>query len=431
MSEAIYIPATAPDLAGVREYFPSFAQQINGQPIVCFDNPGGTQVPQQVIEATTEYFLYANANTHGAFATSQRTDTIIAEARSAVADLLNAEADEIIFGPNMTTLTFALSRALGRTFAAGDELVVTTLDHDANIAPWRAIAQEHGLVIRQVDIDPKTCTLDMQAMQAAITERTRLVAVGYASNAVGTINDVATIIGWAKAVGALSWIDAVQYVPHGPVDVRQLDCDFLCFSAYKVFGPHLGIVYGKRQILDGLTPYKVRPASDATPEKFETGTQPHELFAGLLGAIDYLCLVGNVYANPAPDAASQYSGRRRALKIAMGSILAYERSLSSYLLTALAMVPGITLYGLTSPTEVQRRVPTVALTMRGRSPRALAEALAEAGICAWDGNYYALELMERLGLEATGGALRLGLTHYNTTEEIARCMEVLTRASRA
>lgn len=430
MQDSLYIPSPAPELSGVREYFPSFAQQTGNQPVVFFDNPGGTQVPQQVIEATAEYYLYSNANTGGAFATSRRTDTIISEAREAVADLLNCDANEIIFGANMTSLTFALSRSLGRTFQKGDEIIVTTLDHDANIAPWRAIAKDHDLVIRQVDIDPKTCTLNMEAMKEAITQRTKLVAVGYASNAVGTINDIATIISWAKAVGALSWIDAVQYVPHGPVDVRKLDCDFLCFSAYKVFGPHIGVVYGKRVLLDALMPYKVRPASDETPQKFETGTQPHELFAGLLGAIDYLCLVGNVYANAAADAANAYSGRRRALKIAMGSILAYERTLSAYLLTSLSLFPAITIYGLDAPTEVHRRVPTVALTMQGKSPRELAEALADAGICAWDGNYYALELMERLGLESQGGALRLGLAHYNTTQEIDRCIEILSKQAR-
>lgn len=431
MSDISYIPATAPDMEGVREYFPSLTQQINGRPAVFFDNPGGTQVPQQVIEAMTEYYLFANANTHGAFATSQRTDMIINEARIAVADLLNCDAEEVIFGPNMTTLTFAISRAIGRTLKPGDEIVVTTLDHDANVAPWRAIAADRGLVIRQVDIDPKNCTLDMAAMREAIGEKTRLVAVGYASNAVGTINDVATIIGWAKAAGALSWIDAVQYAPHGPVDVRLLDCDFLCFSGYKIFAPHIGIVFGKRERLDALQPYKVRPASNEAPEKFETGTLAHELLAGMLGAVDYLSLVGNVYANASPDMATQYSGKRRVLKLAMGAIVAYERTLSSYLLTSLSLVPKVTLYGLTSPTDVQRRVPTVALTMAGKSPRQLAEALANAGIFAWDGNYYAIELMERLGLESTGGALRLGLTHYNTTEEIDRCIAVLSEVARA
>lgn len=419
------IPNTAPDLSDVRQYFPALVQQVNGQPTVFFDNPGGTQVPMQVIEATTEYFLYANANTGGAFATSRRTDTIIAEARIAMADLLNCDADEIIFGPNMTTLTFAMNRALAHLWQPGDEILTTTLDHDANIAPWRAIAREHGLVVKQVDIDPATCTLDMADLQSKLTARTKLVAVGYASNAVGTINDVATITRWAHAVGALTWIDAVQYVPHGPVDVQELDCDFCVFSAYKVFGPHLGILYGKRAVLEALTPYKVRPASDEIPFKFETGTLSHELLAGLLGTVDYLSQVGSVFASPSADMASHYSGRRRSLKIAMGAITAYERTLSSYLLTLLTQIPGVTIYGLKQPTDVVNRVPTIALTIQGKSPRQLAEALGDAGINVWDGNYYALELMERLGLEATGGALRIGLAHYNTTEEINRCIRVL------
>jgi cysteine desulfurase family protein (TIGR01976 family) len=431
MPEAYYIPSITPDLGEVREYFPSLAQQINGQPIIFFDNPGGTQVPRQVIEATAEYYVFANANTHGAFPTSQKTDLIIDEARTAVADLINCDAQEIIFGPNMTTLTFAISRAIGRTFEPGDEIVVTTLDHDANIAPWRAIARDHDLVIKQIDINVENCTLDMEAMHNAIGERTRLVAIGYASNAVGTINDVATIIQWAKNVGALSFIDAVQYVPHCPVDVRELDCDFLSFSLYKIFGPHLGVIYGKRELLDALAPYKVRPASNESPAKFETGTMAHELLAGVLGAIDYLTLVGNIHANASPDMASEYTGRRRTLKLAMGAITAYERSLSSYLLTSLSLVPNITIYGMAKPTDVQRRVPVVTLNIAGKSPRQLAETLANSGICAWDGNYYALELMERLRLEATGGALRLGLAHYNTTEEIDRCIALLSEVARS
>jgi cysteine desulfurase family protein (TIGR01976 family) len=434
MRDASVIPSTAPDLSAVREYFPSFAQQVNSQPIVFFDNPGGTQVPQQVIEAIAEYFLYANANTGGAFATSQRTDTIIEEARLAMADFLNCDAEEVVFGPNMTTLTFAVSRAMARALQPGDEILVTTLDHDANIAPWRAIARDRDLVVRQVEIDPATCTLDMADLRSKITERTRIVAVGYASNAVGTINDVETIIGWARDAGAISWIDAVQYAPHGPIDVRELDCDFLACSSYKFFGPHLGILYGKRARLEALEAYKVRPASDNVPDRFETGTKTHELLAGLLGAIDYLSLIGNVYANAAPDVAATYTGRRRVLKIAMGAVLAYERGLSQYLLTMLSTIPKTTIYGLKSPTDAHRRVPTVALTMKKHSPRALAEKLAEQGICAWSGNYYALELMERLKLEkvdGSGGALRLGLAHYNTTEEIDRCIRILSEAARA
>ncbi len=425
------IPSIAPDLSEAREHFPALSQEHLGKPVVFFDNPGGTQVAKQVIDATLEYYLFANANTHGAFATSQRTDLIIHEARLAMADMLNCAPGEIVFGANMTSLTFALSRALGRTFQPGDEIVTTTLDHDANIAPWRAIARDRGLVIRQVDIDPATCTLHMEDLRSKITARTKLVAVGYASNAVGTINDVATIVQLAHAAGALCWIDAVQYAPHGPIDVQSLDCDFLVCSAYKFFGPHLGILYGKQSLLDALAPYKVRPSSDETPDKFETGTQAHELLAGLLGAVDYLAQVGNRYAEALPEVGAAYSGRRRTLKIAMGAILAYERSLSAYLLPSLATLPGVTIYGLTRPQDVRLRVPTVALTMRGHTPRQLAEALAAAGINAWDGNYYAIELMDRLGLEAQGGALRLGLAHYNTTEEIDRCVAVLREVGRA
>lgn len=431
MLDASVIPTAAPDLSGVRAHFPSLAQQFNGQPAIFFDNPGGTQVPEQVIAATAECYLYANANTGGAFATSERADTIIAEARLAAADLLNADAGEIVFGPNMTTLTFAFSRAIGRDLAPGDEIVTTTLDHDANIAPWRALAEDRGLVVRQAEIDPATCTLDMADLRAKITARTKVVAVGYASNAVGTINDVATAVRWAREAGALAWIDAVQYAPHGPIDVRDLDCDFLVCSAYKFFGPHLGVLYGKRAQLERLRPYKVRPASDEAPGRWETGTLAHESLAGLLGAIDYLALVGNHFAQPDPDAASSYRGRRRSLKIALGAIMAYERTLSQYLLTSLSLVPGITVYGLARPEDARRRVPTVALNLAGTTPRAVAERLAAAGVCAWDGNYYALELMERLGLEATGGALRIGLAHYNTPDEIDRCVSLLGEVARA
>ncbi len=431
MIDETLIPATPPDLSGVREHFPSLSQQVNGQPIVFFDNPGGTQVPTQVLAAVGEYLLFANANTGGAFVTSQRTDVIIHEARVAMADLLVCDPDEIVFGPNMTTLTFALSRALGRTLAAGDEIVTTALDHDANIAPWRALARDSVLKSRQVALDPATCTLDMDDLRAKITDRTRIVAIGYASNAVGTINDVATAVRLAREAGALSFIDAVQFAPHGPIDVRALGCDFLACSPYKFFGPHLGVLYGRREVLDGITPYKVRPATDETPGKFETGTQTHELLAGLLGTIDYLALVGNAYANATPDMAIGYQGRRRALKIALGAIVAYERSLARHLLTSLSLLRGVTVYGLSDASDVARRVPTVALRLAGQTPRALAERLAEAGICAWDGNYYALDLMERLGLEASGGALRIGLTHYNTTDEIDRCVRVLAEVARA
>src|SRR6266404_6966730 len=280
------------DLNSYRRYFPSLRQEVNGKQAIYFDNPGGTQVAQQMIDAMMTYFLEANANSYGTFLTSKRTDHVIANARSAMADFLHASSPgEIVFGPNMTTLTFAFSRAIGKTLQPGDEIVVTVLDHDANVAPWLAL-QERGVVIRTVDVHPENVTLDMEDMRAKITGRTRLIAIGYASNAVGTINDVATIIRWAREVGALTWIDAVQFAPHGPIDVQILDADFLVCSSYKFFGPHLGILYAKTEHLETLPAYKVRPASNKAPDRWETGTQNHEGLAGVVGVIDYLVLLG-------------------------------------------------------------------------------------------------------------------------------------------
>jgi len=422
------------DLSPYRAYFPSLAQEINGQAVVYFDNPGGTQVALQVIDAMVAYFRSANANTGGAFLTSRRTDEVIADARRAMADFLHASSpNEIVFGPNMTTLTFAFSRAIGKTLHEGDEIVVTVLDHDANVAPWLAL-QERGVVIRTVDVHPENVTLDMEDMRSKINERTKLVAVGYASNASGTINDVATIIGWSHEAGALTWIDAVQFAPHGPIDVQQLDADFLVCSSYKFFGPHLGILYGKAEHLAHFPAYKVRPASDLAPDRWETGTQNHEGLAGLVGVMDYLAMVGReqstLYNHAFRDAAgaSLYTGRQRDLKVAMQAIMDYERGLSAYLLAGLREIRDIHIYGITNPAQLAQRIPTVICAIAGRTPRELAELLASHAIFAWDGNYYALGIMERLGLEERGGALRLGMAHYNTPAEIDRvlaCLEQL------
>jgi cysteine desulfurase family protein (TIGR01976 family) len=419
------------DLSSYRRYFPALAQNINGKQAIYFDNPGGTQVAQQVIDAMVNYLREANANTNGAFVTSQRTDQVIVAARSAMADFLHAASpSEIVFGPNMTTLTFAFSRAIGKTLQPGDEIVVTILDHDANVAPWLAL-QERGVVIRTVDVHAEDVTLDMEDMLAKIGERTKLVALGYASNAVGTINDVATVIDWAHQVGALAWIDAVQYAPHGPIDVQTLDADFLVCSSYKFFGPHLGILYGKSEHLQRFPAYKVRPASDMAPDRWETGTQNHEGLAGLVGAVDYLALLGREQSIHYSgrfnvDAMScSYSQKQRELKLAMQAIMDYELELAAQLLAGLREIKGLRVYGITNPQDLTRRVPTVACTIEGYSPRELAEYLAAQGIFAWDGNYYALGVMERLGLEEHGGALRLGMAHYNTHDEIERVLGAL------
>jgi cysteine desulfurase family protein (TIGR01976 family) len=410
--------ATAvPDLSRVRAQFPALALEVGGEPAAYLDAPGGTQVPQRVIDAVADYYVRANSNHHGAFLTSERTHAVIAEAHAALADLLGCGPDEVAFGPNMTTLTLALSRAIGRELEAGDELVVTKLDHDANVSPWRALA-ERGVVVRSVDIDPADCTLDMEQLRAAINERTRLVAVGYASNAVGTINDVAEIVRLAHGAGALAFVDAVHYAPHGPIDVRALDCDFLACSVYKFFGPHLGVLYGKRAHLERLRPYKLRVATDELPYRWETGTQNHEGMAGAAAAIAYIEELGREAGPAAPT-------RRAAILAAYAAIGAYERTLAQPLIEGLLEIPGVTFYGIADTARMRERTPTVAIRMTGHSPQELARRLGDRGIFTWDGNYYALDLSERLGVEASGGMLRIGLVHYNTAAEVERVLREL------
>ena len=321
------------DLSKTRVHFPSLAQTENGQPVVFFDNPGGTQCPRSVIDAVAGYFGRDNSNHGGAFATSQRSDAMLADAHQAMADMLGAaSADEIVFGANMTTLTLAMSRALARRLKPGDEVVVTRLDHDGNVAPWLLAARDSGASVRWVDVDPADCTLDPDSLRAAITPRTRIVAVGYASNAVGTVNDIKPIIDMAHDVGALAYIDAVQYAPHGPIDVRALGCDFLACSAYKFFGPHEGILYGRYDLLQSLEAYKVRPAPAGPPGKFETGTQNHEGIAGTLAAVEYLAGVAGI----APASA----GRRQRIVAGLAAIKEYEKGLSSQLIQSLQQTPA-------------------------------------------------------------------------------------------
>jgi cysteine desulfurase family protein (TIGR01976 family) len=350
------------------------------------------------------------------------SDAVIEEARQAVADFLNAgRPEEIIFGANMTTLTLGLSRALARELGPGDEIVVTRLDHDANIAPWLLIAEDRGCTVRWVDFDVEDCTLRLDQLEAALGSRTRLVAVGYASNAVGTINPVGRISELAHQAGALCFIDAVQYAPHGPIDVQALGCDFLVVSAYKFFGPHLGALYGRLDHFERLRPYKVRSAPHQPPGKFETGTANHEGIAGTLGAVEYLGWLGETYGTEhAPRYVGAFHGRKLQLKQAMSAIRSHEMELSRALIEELSGIPGLRIWGLTDGEVLDRRVPTVSFTLEGHSPRQVAEELGEAGIYVWDGNYYALAVTERLGLEASGGMVRVGLAHYNTPEEIER-----------
>ena len=408
---------TALDISRVRAQFPSLSQTVAGQPAVFFDGPGGTQVPQRVIDAISDYLAHSNANTCGAYATSQRTNTVLAEARSAMADFFGSDPDEVVFGPNMTTLTFAISRSIGRELGPGDEILLTHLDHDANVSPWRAL-EERGVSIRFVDINEDDCTLNLADLEQKISTRTRVVAVGYASNAVGTINDVKEIVRLAHKKGALAYIDAVHYAPHGPIDVRALDCDFLACSSYKFFGPHMGILYGKREHLQRLQPYKVRANTNAVPNRWEWGTLNHECIAGITACVDYLADLGRQVD---PSA----SGRRAALLAAYGAIQQYEHGLAETLIAGLLTIPGLKFYGMRDLKKMEQRCPTVAVRIEGQTPLQLATRLGERGFFTWDGNYYALNLTERLDVEKDGGFLRIGLAHYNTAEEVQRFLAAL------
>jgi cysteine desulfurase family protein (TIGR01976 family) len=405
------------DIAWVREQFPSLELQVNGQPAAFLDGPAGTQVPRQVMDAVQNYFLEANANTYGAFLTSRRTNQVISAARAAMADLFNCTPDEVVFGQNMTTITFDLSRAIGRELEAGDEILLTTLDHDANFSPWAALA-ERGVVIRKVDIRESDCTLDLDDLKSKLSSKTKLVAVGYASNIVGTINPIAEITRLAHSAGAIVYIDAVHYAPHGPIDVKALDCDFLVCSPYKFFGPHMGTLYGKKPLLERFKPYKVRPATDTVPECWETGTQVQELIAGIQAAVEYLAELGRRSDGSAKT-------RREALLAAYRSTVAYERSLAAKLIEGLMALPSLQFFGITDAQRFHERCSTVSFRLKKGTPTELAAFLGDRGIFTWDGNFYALNFTERVGVEPLGGVLRVGLVHYNTAAEVDRLLAAL------
>ena len=416
--------APALDLTWVRSQFRSLSQTVNGQPAVFLDGPGGTQVPQRVIDAIADYLARENANTGGAFATSRSTDRMIAEARAAMADFLNCDADEIVFGANMTSVTYAMSRAIGRDLGPGDEIVLTLLDHDANFSPWKAL-EEKGVTIRTAKFNEADCTLDMHDLGRQITSHTRVVAVGYASNAVGTINNVGEVVRLARQAGALSYIDAVHYAPHGLIDVRALDCDFLVCSTYKFFGPHMGVLYGKREHLKHFQPYKVRPNTNAIPNCWEWGTLNHECTAGIKACIDYWEDLGRTCSAGALGGEKFPASRRAAIIAAHQAIHAHERALMEKMIAGLLAIPGLKLYGITDPRRFDQRCATIVVRVEGHTPLELATKLGDRGFFTWDGNYYALNVTEQLDVERTGGFLRIGLLHYNTMEEVERMLGAL------
>jgi len=409
---------TAFDPSAIRPEFPALEVELDGRPVAYFDGPGGTQVPDRVIDAIARYYRSSNANDGGAFMTSERSDAIVAEAHAAVADLYAAALpEEIKFGANMTTLTFHLSRSIGARLAPGDEVIVTTLDHEANVSPWRAMAADRDLVVHTVDIHADDCTLDLADLEARLSERTRLVAIGYASNAVGTINPVAEVVRHAHEAGAWAWVDAVAYAPHGPIDVQALDADFLVTSAYKWYGPHVGAVYGKAAILAELPAYKVRPAHD----RFETGTQSFEAIAGTGAAVDYLASLGDRFGSLGAGAT-----RRERLVAGMTAIRGHELEMHARLMVGLRSIPGVRIWGITDLERAgAEKAPTISITLDRVSPRDAAAALGRRGIFTWDGDFYAQALIERLGLFGTGGVLRLGIAHYTTAAEIDRLLEAL------
>jgi cysteine desulfurase family protein (TIGR01976 family) len=409
------------DVAALRDHFPALRRVIDGRPVAYLDGPGGTQVPRECIDAMVAYLESSNANHGGAFAAAVESDAILDEAHAAGADFLGAhDPGEIAFGPNMTTLTFAVSRALGRDLAPGAEIVVTRLDHDANVAPWLEMAEERGLVVRWLELAEDGATLDLDALDDVLTPATAVVAVGLASNALGTVNDVGRVIEAAHAVGALAYVDAVHAGPHLPIDVAALRADLLVCSPYKFFGPHLGMLYGRRDLLERLRAFRVRPAGEDLPGKWETGTQNHEALAGMLGTFGYLERLGAAYGGAAAT-----SDRRTRLRAAMSAIHGHERGLTLGTLERLTAVPGMTLHGLADPARVDERVPTFSFTLAGHAPRDVAAHLASRAISVWDGDFYAWEAVRVLGLADSGGLVRIGLVHYNSLEEVDRLVDAL------
>ena len=410
-------PSQHPGAAGiaeVRSHFPALERRHLGHPVAYFDGPGGTQVPRAVVQAMSDYLLHHNANTHWSYPTSVETDAIIAGAREAIADFLNASPGEIAFGQNMTSLTFHLGRALGRGWGKGDEIVVTELDHRANVDPWLALERDRGVTVRMARADEKAGTVDLDHLASLLGPKTRLVAVGAASNALGTITDVARVCRLARDAGALSFVDAVHYAPHNLVDVRAIGCDFLACSAYKFYGPHAGILFGREALVEQLDVPKLRPAPDNSPERLETGTQSHESMAGSAAAVDFL--------------ASLASGptRRARLERAFAEFHTRKRELFARLWDGLGSIRGVTLYGAAPGTA---RTPTVAFTVNGIGSEGVATHLAERGVFASHGDFYASTIVEKLGL-ADAGLVRAGCAIYTTPDEIDRLLEGVASVSR-
>ena len=411
----------------IREQFPALALKDEGKARIYLDNPGGTQVPRQVLERMEHYLIHTNSNHGGPFRTSVESDKVLKDAHQGMADLLNAKsADEIVFGANMTSLTFAVSRSIGRLLKHGDVILLTRMDHDGNVGPWLHLAEDLGLEVKWLNFDLKTYEYDLEEAQSIFKDNNiKLAAINYASNCLGTINNVKALTEMAHQSDTLVFVDAVQYVPHGPTDVQDIGCDFLACSPYKFFGPHQGVLWGKAELLEKLEAYKVRPAENTAPGKFETGTQLHEGQAGTLGVLEYLEWLGETMGAEYLANFPEFSGRRKKLHAAMLAIQDYEQTLSSRLIEGLQNLAGVDVKGISAVKDLARRVPTVSFTVKNQNPEEIAVKLAAENIFVWDGHNYALEAVRLLGIEEAGGVVRIGPVHYNTLEEIDRTLEVL------
>jgi len=415
---------TVLDINLIRNQFPALNTADAG---IYFDNPGGTQVPQMVIDAITDCLINANANLGGPFKTSQRADALVEQAHVAMADFFNAASTrEVTFGQNMTTLTFHISRSIGRLFSPGDEIILTTMEHDANVSPWLLMARDHDLTVKFLPFDKSSFEFDLDELDALLTDRTKLVCFNHASNMTGTINDVKAVSEKAHAAGALVYVDSVQFAPHGAIDVQDIGCDFLVCSPYKFFGPHMGVLWGRESVLKTLEPYKVRPATSELPDCFETGTLNHEGMAGVIATVDYFDWVGRDLADASyRENRSRLSGRRQHIHAAFDYLTDYEIPLTRQLIDGLTAMPGVTVHGITNSNALRRRVPTVSFTANGHKPRDIAKALGDSDIYVWNGHNYAIEPVNHLGLMEGGGVVRVGLAHYNTAEEVDRTLAAI------
>ena len=424
---------TSLDIDAVRAQFPAISKNNGAAAPVFFDNPGGTQVPQTVVAAITDCLINCNANLGGPFETSIRAGEVFDQAHLAMADFVNAGSPrEIIFGQNMTSLTFHMARSIGLLFHEGDEIILTRVEHDANVSPWLLMARDHGLTVKWLPFDTETYEFDVSKLDELLTERTRLVCLNHASNMTGTINDVKSLTAKAHSVGALVYIDSVQYAPHGIIDVQDIGCDFLVCSPYKFFGPHMGVLWGREEVLKSLDPYKVRPAGSDLPDCFELGTLSHEAMAGVTATVDYFAWAGKSLADDSYRARFSNAGneRRQLVCAGMQFLSDYELPLTRQLISGLQALPGVTVHGITDASAMDRRVPTISFTAEGSSPSDIAAALARQNIYVWDGHNYAIEPATQLGLMETGGVVRVGIAHYNTMEEVDRTLEVIADSLR-